>query len=222
MFQYRAWLTRVKIVTSAKISSLRFPFAIQTRETSETASETLPQFPPIEFLVPKSETNRKGVSNQKASSSTRGVLKKKNVAFEASFSCVFGAGPHRIHPKTPSGQPQKRCTFAFQCIQHVLIAELHLAFNFQPFVKFPDSRNSAFKAFSEGAAVVTPVPVMVSTILSSPFVIVVVVVTTLSINVCRLVRPCLKGIWVVLVLSDVVFRGWGLDVPRKVAIPFYL
>jgi hypothetical protein len=130
---------------------LRFPFAIQTRETSETASETLPQLPPI---VPKSETNRKGVSNQKASSSTRGVLKKKNVAFEASFSCVFGAGPHRIHPKTPSGQPQKRCTFAFQCIQHVLIAELHLAFNFQPFVKFPDSRNSAFKAFSEGAAVV--------------------------------------------------------------------
>jgi hypothetical protein len=113
----------------------------------------------------------------------------------ASFSHVqVGAGPRRIHPKTPSGQPQKRCTFAFQCFLHALIAELHLAF--QPFVKFPDSCNSAFKALSEGAG--------------DPHLL----------RRCRYRRHypqhqclplgaslCLEGIWMVLVLSDVMFRG---------------
>jgi hypothetical protein len=134
--------------------------------TSETASEML-QLPPIKFLVPKSdETNRKGQSLSCLIRRHHRLLHeaslKKNVAFEASFSHVVGAG----------------LLIEFKCIQHVLIAELHLAF--QPFVKFPHSRNSAFKVFLEGAA---PVPVMVLSSPSSSSSL----FTILSVNVCRLV-----------------------------------
>jgi hypothetical protein len=59
-------------------------------------------------------------------------------------------------------------------------------------------------ALSEGAAVVNARSGHGNIVFTHIFV--VVVVTILSIPVCRLVLSlCLEGIWVVLVLSDIVF-----------------
>jgi hypothetical protein len=131
----------------------------------------------------------------------------KNIAFEASFSHVVGAGPRRIHPKTPSGQLQKRCTFTFQFVYPACAAsDRPIRFG------IPALCNSRIVTISPSKRS-RKVPLSLCNarsghgkfVFTLAFVVVIVCHYLASMSAAWW-SLCLEGIWV-MVLSDVVFRG---------------